>query len=467
MMNKKFLVLTVLMLLVGMFAAGCKTGAGSSSSEPDIDGVVDKILEVGSLEFLGISDVGDNQLIAFIRIALAVLLFTLLYFGLSLVPGLGEQKSIKITVALILSIITAVFLPATILATFGGTYAGIFGFIIIGAPLAGVAWLLFATDTPGRFVAGLKFFGTCFAIWLVSEISYWANKLAGTSSLLDFSGFVAQFASWANIALWVVLIYFAFLWIKGGKEGTLFGGAGRIGRMSFGDIKDKFNKFTGREEAQKRKKLDRDAKREKTKLLSEYLEEQKELGLISKIQEKAKTFEIAVEAATEEGIPKKDPFLKLYTEINDAVGDAEKEVRRLKRVTFRQERRSNLLIKDLEEMGASKGKIEELKSLEAGLLKSHDNLLTGMEKIQAVLDKGGAVGKFIEKLKGIKKGWPLSPASKIGPITLKDFLHGGLLPEIVKLRGFLDTTKKEQEAAYKECEGLIAYFEKVWKMPKE
>ncbi len=136
------------------------------------------ILGIGSLTFL-LGDSADNKLIGFVRIAMGVIVFSLLYLGLSLIPGMS--KNISITIGIVLAIITSVFMPGSVLAMFGETYAATFAFILIGAPLFGIGALLFATPTPNRVIAFAKFVGVCFLIWLFNNIGTWAAKLVAAN----------------------------------------------------------------------------------------------------------------------------------------------------------------------------------------------------------------------------------------------------------------------------------------------
>ena len=112
------------------------------------------------------------------RVLIAVLVFILLYLGLGAIPGMGANRNIAIVIGIILSIISVVFMPCSVLYSFGATYAVLFSFIILGVPMLGIGALLFLTPTPNRFVAGIKLIGVLLLWWLISEISYWAMVVA-------------------------------------------------------------------------------------------------------------------------------------------------------------------------------------------------------------------------------------------------------------------------------------------------
>ena len=161
-----FLVLTVLL---------------SSSVFAGLGDAISGILDIGRLEFLFGSG-AENQLIGFVRILMAILVFSILYWGLSIIPGM--PRNIAITIGVLLAILTAVFMPKEILLTFGATYATIFALIIIGGPIAGALALCFFTPTPNRGVAFIKFLVIVFVMWLISKINVWAGKLATASGVI-------------------------------------------------------------------------------------------------------------------------------------------------------------------------------------------------------------------------------------------------------------------------------------------
>src|SRR3989338_4982344 len=158
---------------------------------------------------------------------------------------------------------------------------------------------------------------------------------------------VLSFVNWGITIVVIMLIWEIIQFIRGGTEERGDGTSG-IGKKSLGEIKEVFNKWTGRDEVEKKKKVKRAASREETKLLSEYIEEKKELGLIEEAQQKLLEFETVVNGAVSSKSIPKTKFTEAYKNLVDAVEEAGKETNRLKRVTFRQERRSGQLIKELE-----------------------------------------------------------------------------------------------------------------------
>lgn len=165
-MKKKIILLFLLMSLL-------TTPLVLADFGDTIKDIGNTILDIGRLEFLG--SIADNQFIGFVRIAIAIIVFALLYLGLSLIPNFS--RGIAITIAIVMSIITAIFIPGNVLAAFGATYAILFSFIIIGGPIVGGLLLVFLTPTPNRAVAAIK--GVCLIILgvFINLIAYWAEQV--------------------------------------------------------------------------------------------------------------------------------------------------------------------------------------------------------------------------------------------------------------------------------------------------
>ncbi len=164
--------LLLLFLIVSLLAVSSVMAASLADT---LEKVGEKILEIGSLKFL-LGGGADNQFFGFVRISLGILIFSVLYMGLNLIPNM--DRTVAITVGVILAIISAVFTPASILAAFGATYATLFAFIFVGGPIIGVLYLLFVTPTRSRAIAGVKLIVLTMLLLLVNEISHWAIILA-------------------------------------------------------------------------------------------------------------------------------------------------------------------------------------------------------------------------------------------------------------------------------------------------
>ena len=135
------------LLLVSLLLASCAPAPGPDES------VWGTILKIGSLGFLKSGDYGNN-IVAFVRVLLGILIFALLYMGTSAVPGLREQRNIAITVSIILAIIVVIFIPPAILVGIGSAYSTLFAVVILGAPIVAL-FLLYRTLNESSIVLKL------------------------------------------------------------------------------------------------------------------------------------------------------------------------------------------------------------------------------------------------------------------------------------------------------------------------
>ncbi len=119
----------VSLLLVVLFLVSCTPDPGPSASD-----IWNTILNIGTLGFLGS---GEEGLVSLMRILIVILVFALLYLAASIVPGLNQNRNISIAVAAILSIMSVIFIPSSVLIGVGAAYATLISVILIGAPIVG------------------------------------------------------------------------------------------------------------------------------------------------------------------------------------------------------------------------------------------------------------------------------------------------------------------------------------------
>ena len=120
-----------LLLVSLLLLSGCPFTPDPGPSASDI---WNTILNIGTLGFLGS---GEEGLVSLMRILIFILVFALLYLAASIVPGLNQNRNISIAVAAILSIISVIFIPSSVLIGVGAAYATLISVILIGAPIVG------------------------------------------------------------------------------------------------------------------------------------------------------------------------------------------------------------------------------------------------------------------------------------------------------------------------------------------
>ena len=133
-----------------LFALSIILTACQSSRLPTGLEIWNKILWFGTLGFIGFN---DNPVAGFMRILVGILIFAIL-FELSRVVGLS--RNIGITVSIILSLMTAVFIPGTVLAGIGTAYATFVSFVLIGLPVVGGLYALYRIPSTSRWWIFIK-----------------------------------------------------------------------------------------------------------------------------------------------------------------------------------------------------------------------------------------------------------------------------------------------------------------------
>ncbi|HLD80008.1 MAG TPA: hypothetical protein VJA18_05610 [Candidatus Nanoarchaeia archaeon] len=141
----------VVVLIISLFLVSCSTDPGPSAGQ-----IWEKIVHIGTLGFLcksglfGTCNYEDN-LVAFMRILVGILVFALLYVGASAIPGLSENRNVSIAVCIILAIMSVIFIPGSVLAGIGAAYATLIASVLIGAPIVGglLLFRMIPGDTKG------------------------------------------------------------------------------------------------------------------------------------------------------------------------------------------------------------------------------------------------------------------------------------------------------------------------------
>lgn len=257
---------------------------------------------------------------------------------------------------------------------------------------------------------------------------------------------VLSFVNWGITIVVVMLIWEIIQFIRGGTEDRGTGSSG-IGKKSLGEIKDSFNEWTGRADVEKKKKITREASREETALLNEYVEEKDELQKIDEAVNEAQACLKVVDSslAVKSKVPVnsvKDSFDTLSKKVDKAV----KETNRLKRNTWRERRRMKQLYEALEEININEKELQNLKVMENYILVKHN------EVIQNLAAAAGAV-KRAQTL-----AVPLAKAGAAPNVltSLEKSLSENIIPPLNK-------AKEKQQAAYDDTTKMIARIRKVWK----
>ena len=253
-------------------------------------------------------------------------------------------------------------------------------------------------------------------------------------------GYIEGIAVWIlQLANWGITILVIMLVIEIWK----FFSFGTKGQEAVSNAPGNLLKTLGvGEEAKKERKTKRDASRVKTAALNDYVEEKKELDLISKALEECNNFATAVVKYGITPKPSKADTDQIRDKLNtfkDSVDAVKSEYDKLNKRTARQERAGGKLIKDLEDAEIGKKDMEKARAYESDILKNHNDVVQGISKVKSSIEK-------------------LDQLLKTGSLPTRN-----LEKVVLEMRTKLNLIKESQEKAYKEIEALIALFQKSWK----
>lgn len=150
----------------------------------------DKILGIGSLEFLGVS--GGEGVVALTRILIWILMFAV-FFGTMVSLGAasktsGATKGIAVfgfltrgqagIVAAVVATIAAIFLPSAVLLATGTGWATAVALLLIGGPIVGLAYLLYTIPGKGQDTKATVFVKLVLCLllyWILSAMRHYVT----------------------------------------------------------------------------------------------------------------------------------------------------------------------------------------------------------------------------------------------------------------------------------------------------
>ena len=142
-----------------------------------------RILGVGSLSFLGISD--GSLVVAFTRILIWILMFTVFFALTTSLGGAGGSLSFlkrnhALVISFVIATIAAVFLPAQVLLATGTGWATAIALILIGGPIVGIAYLLWKIPGEGnetKFTVIVKIILCLLMFWILSAMKFHVGRM--------------------------------------------------------------------------------------------------------------------------------------------------------------------------------------------------------------------------------------------------------------------------------------------------
>ena len=171
MLKKRGLVVFSL-LIIGLFIISCAP-ANQASNVPIGQQVMNTISHIGTLKFLGVTS-GGNALVGFVRVLVAIMVFAILFES----GRFFLNQNIAAAAAGVLAVISAIFMPANILAGVGGAYATLTAFVLIGIPVVGGLFVVFQViPSTTRFWLGLRTLLIILLIWILSNVKTHAKAI--------------------------------------------------------------------------------------------------------------------------------------------------------------------------------------------------------------------------------------------------------------------------------------------------
>lgn len=144
-----------------------------------------KILSVGNLTFLGLSD--GSVVAAFTRILIWLLLFTLFF---AVLTGMGGAKGTAPMsffnrgqaglIAAIIATIATIFMPAQVLLATGTGWATAMALLLVGGPVVGLGYLLIIYPGSGNDTKAtvlIKLVLCLVLFWILSAMKYHVGRM--------------------------------------------------------------------------------------------------------------------------------------------------------------------------------------------------------------------------------------------------------------------------------------------------
>lgn len=144
------------------------------------DNVWRDFISMGNLSFLGFGDY--NILAGLTRLLLAIMIFTLFFALLSKEWGSFKifERNHAVIIALVLAIMSSVFMPVQIILAVGTGWGTAVAFILIGAPIVGIAYLLHLLShgrPDNRFTVFVKIILCLIMLFILNSMKYYAERL--------------------------------------------------------------------------------------------------------------------------------------------------------------------------------------------------------------------------------------------------------------------------------------------------
>lgn len=226
------------------------------------------VLSVGSLGFLGVSP--DTAVVAFTRLLILFFVFAVLYgvlsgFGGEAGPLSFLSRGQAVAVALVISIIAAIFMPASVLLAVGTSWATAVALILLLLPILGFAFLLWTLPNDSCGWKFIKLIMTILLFWIVSSMKYHVSRLSA-SQATAVTASINQFIDWSLGVIALLILYYIYQFLTCRGKSNSYQEAGEKRREALKDLIDKIKKKKKDDDDDKDDdKDDKDKKKKKKK----------------------------------------------------------------------------------------------------------------------------------------------------------------------------------------------------------
>lgn len=158
--------------ILSLFLFSCLPS--STGSTFSFDEVINILKKIGTLGMPG----SEQAMIGFIRFCVFILVFALLFEAGTRLNILSRR--IAGVIAFVLALISAIGIPAAILAGISGTYAFVFSLVLIATPIVAALWAIYGPlpgFVHGRVLHLIRIVILIIALWILIWVKNQAASL--------------------------------------------------------------------------------------------------------------------------------------------------------------------------------------------------------------------------------------------------------------------------------------------------
>jgi hypothetical protein len=169
--------LTILVFITGCTTASTAAGGTAPTFKQQVTDIwVNYLLPIFSLSFLGLT--GENSIMAFMRLIIIILVFTLLFEATRLIRF---PRNTGIVIAGVIAIMSGLFIPGTILIAIGSSYGFLVALVLLATPILGSFYLFSIMPTAPVVWRWARIILLCIVLYLLINIKTHAMNLVAAT----------------------------------------------------------------------------------------------------------------------------------------------------------------------------------------------------------------------------------------------------------------------------------------------